>query len=83
MSAWLLFTNISVCVGSCRPDSSTELQKEVKNMRLTIGDMHLMHRSMAKQVQFHRDTDAKNKSELRQLRGNFSYFYNHLVKYFL
>ncbi|KAK1412273.1 hypothetical protein QVD17_33387 [Tagetes erecta] len=55
--------------GSCRPETSIELQKEVKNMRLTIGDMHIMHRSMAKQVQFHCDTDAKNKSELRQLRG--------------
>ncbi|MFS8022779.1 putative transcription factor C2H2 family [Helianthus anomalus] len=55
--------------GSCRPNSSIELQKEVKNMRSSISDMHLMHRSMAKQMQFHLDTDAKNKSELRQLRG--------------
>ncbi|KAI7734561.1 hypothetical protein M8C21_025089 [Ambrosia artemisiifolia] len=55
--------------GSCRPNSSIELHKEVKNMRSAIGDMHLKHRSMAKQLQFHRDTDAKNKSELRQLRG--------------
>ncbi|KAL8249384.1 hypothetical protein R6Q59_006252 [Mikania micrantha] len=55
--------------GSCRPNSSIELQKEVENMRLAIGDMHLMHRSLAKQMQFHRDTDAKNKCELRQLKG--------------
>ncbi|KAJ9563155.1 hypothetical protein OSB04_008315 [Centaurea solstitialis] len=55
--------------GSCRPNSSIELEREVKNLRLGIGDMHLKHRSLARQMQFHRDTDAKNKSELRQLRG--------------
>ncbi|KVH97077.1 Zinc finger, RING/FYVE/PHD-type [Cynara cardunculus var. scolymus] len=55
--------------GSCRPNSSIELEREVKNLRLAIGDMHLKHRSLARQMQFHRDTDAKNKSELRQLRG--------------
>ncbi|KAK9050112.1 hypothetical protein SSX86_030918 [Deinandra increscens subsp. villosa] len=54
---------------SCRPNSSIELQKEVKNMRSAIGDMHLMHRSLAKQMQFHCDTDAKNKYELKRLRG--------------
>lgn len=55
--------------GSCRPDSSIELEKEVKNLRLAIGDMHIKHRNLAKEMQFHRDTDAKNKSELRQLKG--------------
>lgn len=55
--------------GSYRPNSSIELEKEVKNLRLKIGDMHLMHRSLAKQMQFHCDTDAKNKSQLRQLKG--------------
>ncbi|KAL4585819.1 hypothetical protein LXL04_010445 [Taraxacum kok-saghyz] len=55
--------------GSCRPESSIELEREVKNLRLAIGDMHIKHRSLARELQFHRDTDAKNKSELRQLKG--------------
>lgn len=55
--------------GSCTPNSSIELEREVKNMRLTIADMHLKHRSLAREMQLHRDTDAKNKSELRQLKG--------------
>ncbi|XP_071736096.1 E3 ubiquitin-protein ligase BRE1-like 1 [Rutidosis leptorrhynchoides] len=55
--------------GSCRPNSSIELEKEVKNLRFAIGDMHLKHKSLSKKMQFHRDTDAKNKSELRQLKG--------------
>lgn len=55
--------------GSYRPESSIELEREVKNLRLAIGDMHIKHRSLARDMQFHRDTDAKNKSELRQLKG--------------
>ena len=62
-----------VWVGSCRPESSIELEREVKNLRLAIGDMHIKHRSLAKEMQFHRDTDAKNKSELRQLKSNISF----------
>nr|XP_043623926.1 E3 ubiquitin-protein ligase BRE1-like 1 isoform X2 [Erigeron canadensis] len=54
---------------SCRPNTSIELENEVKRLRLGIGDMHLKHRSLARQMQFHRDADAKNKSELRQLKG--------------
>lgn len=45
----------------------------MKNLRLAIGDMHIKHRSLARDMQFHRDTDAKNKSELRQLKGNFPF----------
>ncbi|XP_076920914.1 E3 ubiquitin-protein ligase BRE1-like 1 isoform X1 [Bidens hawaiensis] len=55
--------------GSCRRDSLIELQKEVQNIRIAIDDAHLTHRSILKQLQFHRDTDAKNKSRLRLLRG--------------
>ncbi|KAI3796691.1 hypothetical protein L1987_39370 [Smallanthus sonchifolius] len=55
--------------GSCRPNSSIELENEVKNLRLAIGDTHLIHKSLGNKMQFHHDTDAKNKSELRQLRG--------------
>lgn len=61
---------IVVYAGSCTPNSSIELEREVKNMRLAIADMHLKHRSLAREMQLHRDTDAKNKSELRQLKGN-------------
>lgn len=55
--------------GASRSNSSIELEKEVKNLRIAIGDMHLKHRSLARQMQSQRDTDDKNKSELRQLKG--------------
>ncbi|KAI3743766.1 hypothetical protein L1987_56832 [Smallanthus sonchifolius] len=55
--------------GLCRPNSSIELENEVKNLRLAIGDMHLIHKSLGNKMQLHHDIDAKNKSELRQLRG--------------
>lgn len=48
-----------------------ELESEVKNLRFAIADVHLNHRSLAKELQSHRDIDAKNKAELKRLKGNF------------
>lgn len=55
--------------GSCRPRTSSDLETEVKNLRLAIDDLHLKHKSLAREVQGHWDTDAKSKAELKRLRG--------------
>ncbi|XP_057492355.1 E3 ubiquitin-protein ligase BRE1-like 1 [Actinidia eriantha] len=54
--------------GSCRQKISSDLQKEVRNLRVALGDLHLKHKSLATELQCHRDTDAKNKAELKRLR---------------
>ena len=51
----------------------SELESEVKNLRATIGDIHLKHRSLTRELQSHRDIDAKNKAELKRLKGDFLY----------
>ncbi|MBA0853578.1 hypothetical protein Goshw_019395 [Gossypium schwendimanii] len=56
-------------VGSCRQKTSIELESDVKNLRLAIGDIHLKHRSMVRALQNHSDIDAKNKAELKRLKG--------------
>ncbi|KAB2068506.1 hypothetical protein ES319_A08G035200v1 [Gossypium barbadense] len=53
--------------GSCR--QLAELESEVKNLRFAIADVHLNHRSLARELQSHRDIDAKNKAELKRLKG--------------
>ncbi|TYJ22880.1 hypothetical protein E1A91_A08G154000v1 [Gossypium mustelinum] len=55
--------------GSCRQKTSIELESDVKNLRLAIGDIHLKHRSMVRVLQNHSDIDAKNKAELKRLKG--------------
>ncbi|KAK6285436.1 hypothetical protein POUND7_011615 [Theobroma cacao] len=55
--------------GSCKQKASSELESEVKNLRLAIGDIHLKHRSLARELQSHRDIDAKNKVELKRIKG--------------
>lgn len=60
-------------LGSCRQKAFSDLESEVKNLRLAIGDIHLNHRSLVRELQSHRDIDAKNKAELKRLKGNFLY----------
>ncbi|GMJ01421.1 REDUCED DORMANCY 4, histone mono-ubiquitination 1 [Hibiscus trionum] len=55
--------------GSCR--QLAELESEVKNLRVAISDIHLKHRSLARELQSNRDTDAKSKAELKRLKGEF------------
>ncbi|GMI85933.1 REDUCED DORMANCY 4, histone mono-ubiquitination 1 [Hibiscus trionum] len=55
--------------GSCRQKAFSEQESEVKNLRLAIGDIHLKHRSMVRELQSHSDVDAKNKAELKRLKG--------------
>ncbi|XP_059633890.1 E3 ubiquitin-protein ligase BRE1-like 1 [Cornus florida] len=54
---------------SCKQKTSTDLKTEVKNLRVALGDLHLKHKSLAREVQNRRDTDAKDKAELKRLRG--------------
>uniref|UniRef100_A0A1D1YAN6 E3 ubiquitin protein ligase n=1 Tax=Anthurium amnicola TaxID=1678845 RepID=A0A1D1YAN6_9ARAE len=42
---------------------------EVKNLRLTVGDLQRKHRSLTKEIQDHRDTSAKYKAQNRRLTG--------------
>lgn len=60
-------------LGSCRQKASIELESDVKNLRLAIGDIHLKHRSMVRALQNYSDIDAKNKAELKRLKGNLFY----------
>ena len=60
-------------LGSCRQKASSELESEVKSLRLAIGDILLKHRSLARELQSHRDIDAKNKAKLKRLKGNLLY----------
>ncbi|KAL5862273.1 hypothetical protein ACOSQ3_003554 [Xanthoceras sorbifolium] len=55
--------------GSCRQKASNELESEVKNLRLAISDLHLKHRSLAMELQSRQDSNAKNKAEVKRLRG--------------
>ncbi|XVE74077.1 hypothetical protein DITRI_Ditri11bG0170000 [Diplodiscus trichospermus] len=55
--------------GSCQQKASSELESEVKNLRLAVGDIHLKHRCLARELQSHRDIDAKTKAELKRLKG--------------
>ncbi|KAF9687687.1 hypothetical protein SADUNF_Sadunf02G0119000 [Salix dunnii] len=52
-----------------RQMTSNELEMELKNLRSGLSDLHLKHRSLAMELQNHRDDDAKNKAELKHLKG--------------
>ncbi|GLU00395.1 hypothetical protein SLE2022_177700 [Rubroshorea leprosula] len=55
--------------GAGRQKPSGELESEVKILRLAINDLHLKHKSLARELQSHQDIDAKNKAELKRLKG--------------
>ncbi|KAL9385692.1 hypothetical protein Peur_022702 [Populus x canadensis] len=54
---------------ACTETISNELETELKNLRLGLSDLHLKHKSLARELQNHRDSDAKNKAELKHLKG--------------
>ncbi|KAE9592196.1 putative aminoacyltransferase, E1 ubiquitin-activating enzyme [Lupinus albus] len=55
-------------VVSCRQNPSIDLE-EVRNLRLTFSELHLKHKSLACELLFHRDLAAKNKADLKRLKG--------------
>ncbi|KAL6495363.1 ubiquitin-like modifier hub1 [Orobanche gracilis] len=48
---------------------SSNLQAEIKNLRIEVLKLHLKHRDLAGELQGHRDTNAKNKAVLKCLKG--------------
>ena len=62
-------------LGSCWQKTSCDLEKEVKNLRLEFSDLHLKHKTLARELQKHQDIDAKNNAEIKRLRGNFFLHY--------
>lgn len=54
---------------SCRQKLSADLEVEVKNLRLAFSELHLKHKSLASELQFQKDHDAKNKADLKRLKG--------------
>ncbi|KAB5526901.1 hypothetical protein DKX38_020748 [Salix brachista] len=60
---------VSPLLDACRQTVSNELEAELKNLRLGLSDLHLKHKSLARELQNHRDSDAKNKAELKHLKG--------------
>lgn len=55
--------------GQCRQNTGSNLEEEVKTLRLLISDLHLKHRTLSRELQSHRDIDAKNKANLKHLNG--------------
>lgn len=48
---------------------SSDLLAEVRNLRMGVLKLHLKHKSLAGELQIHRDTDAKNRADLKRLKG--------------
>ncbi|XP_031502326.1 E3 ubiquitin-protein ligase BRE1-like 1 [Nymphaea colorata] len=46
-----------------------DLRMEVRSLKVALGDLHLKHRSLSNEVYSSRDTNAKNKLELKRLTG--------------
>ncbi|KAL6005066.1 ubiquitin-like modifier hub1 [Asimina triloba] len=49
--------------------TANDLEMEVKSLRVALSDLHLKHRSFLNEVQSHRDSDAKNKAQIKHLTG--------------
>lgn len=60
-----------VLLDSFRNRTSGDLVKEVRNMRLRVKDFLFKQKVLAKELEKHRDLDAKTKAELKVLKGNF------------
>ncbi|WJX75960.1 ubiquitin-like modifier hub1 [Trifolium repens] len=54
---------------SCGQMLSNDLELESKNLRLSLSELHLKHKSLASEFRIQRDLDAKNKAELKRLKG--------------
>lgn len=56
-------------VGQSQKLVSSDLLTEVRDLRMAALKLHLKHKSLAGELQRHRDTDAKNKADLKRLKG--------------
>ncbi|KAH9788555.1 E3 ubiquitin-protein ligase BRE1-like 1 [Citrus sinensis] len=57
--------------GGSKQKASSNLQSEVKNLRLALMDLHLKHKSLTRELQSRQDIDAKEKAKLNRLKGNY------------
>lgn len=48
----------------------SDLLTEVRNLRVATLKLHLKHKSLAGELQSHRDTDARNKANLKRVKGS-------------
>ncbi|KAK6162603.1 hypothetical protein DH2020_002444 [Rehmannia glutinosa] len=48
---------------------SSDLQTQIKNLRIAVLKLHLKHRNLVGELQSHRDADAKNKADLKRLKA--------------
>ncbi|KAK9911102.1 hypothetical protein M0R45_035025 [Rubus argutus] len=55
--------------GLSRQKASNDLKMEVKNLRLAFGDILLKHKGLARELQSRWDIEAKNKAEIKRLKG--------------
>ncbi|KAH9733319.1 E3 ubiquitin-protein ligase BRE1-like 1 [Citrus sinensis] len=55
--------------GGSKQKASSNLQSEVKNLRLALMDLHLKHKSLTRELQSRQDIDAKDKAKLNRLKG--------------
>ncbi|CAN6477956.1 unnamed protein product [Victoria cruziana] len=47
----------------------SDLRMEVRSLKVALGDLHLKHRSLSNELYTSRDTNVKNKLELKRLAG--------------
>ena len=45
------------------------MMADIKNLRSALSDLHLKHRSLARELHKHESGELKNKAELKYLRG--------------
>ncbi|KAH9733321.1 E3 ubiquitin-protein ligase BRE1-like 1 [Citrus sinensis] len=55
--------------GGSKQKASSNLQSEVKNLRLALMDLHLKHKSLTRELQSRQDIDAKDKAKLNRLKA--------------
>ncbi|KAK4270506.1 hypothetical protein QN277_023535 [Acacia crassicarpa] len=58
--------------GMCGQKSSIDLNMEVRTLRSAFTELHLKHKSLASEFRSHQDFDAKNKVELKRLKGELA-----------
>lgn len=63
------FIFLLLLVGLSRQKASNDLKMEVKNLRLAFGDILLKHKGLARELQSRWDIEAKNKAEIKRLKG--------------
>lgn len=55
--------------GFSRQKASNDLKMEVKNLRSAFGDILVKHKGLARELQSRWDIEAKNKAEIKRLKG--------------